>query len=136
MFTTDLRNTGATCSVFPGSRCHQTGSTALRGSPWIPPDSPEGNDGKNQSEVTDRVGLEKLTGFPDRFPHLDVAGAVRLVWSHTVVSSISPACRKSNFRPENKFFPPNTVFNRLNSQHRVMYVAIKLFSCAQSNSWS
>lgn len=27
------------------------------------------------------------------FVHLDVAGAVRLVWSHTVVSSIGPVCR-------------------------------------------
>lgn len=37
------RNTGATCSVSPGSRCHRSGSTAPLGSPWIPPDSPEWN---------------------------------------------------------------------------------------------
>lgn len=28
------------------------------------------------------------------FAHLDVAEAVRFVWPHTVVSSISPGCRK------------------------------------------
>lgn len=44
---------------------------------------------------TYKMSREKsLSLVSDVFVHLDVAGAVRLVWSHTVVSSISPVCRK------------------------------------------
>lgn len=47
-FASDLHNMGATCSVSPGSRCHRTGCTALHGNPWLPPDSPECNNKRQQ----------------------------------------------------------------------------------------
>lgn len=41
-------NRGATCRVSPGSRSRQSWSTALHGNPWIPRDSPEWNNGRQQ----------------------------------------------------------------------------------------
>ena len=59
MFSSDLHNTGATCSVSPGSPRHQTGSTAPHGSPWIPRGSPERSDGTQPSH--DNVVKESQT---------------------------------------------------------------------------
>lgn len=87
--TSDLHNTVSTCRVSPGSCRRQIGSTAPRGSPWIPRDIP------GQSQQGEMVSADRQTSTPsDTFErhvtHLDVARTVGLFWTHTAVTSVGP----------------------------------------------